>query len=1821
MSLKAAAGRASMSPPSSGRSSPVPHRQRQRQLRLAVAAEKDLFKADKGLRRYASNIDRALVTWEISPDEWADYIAFLARLLRAIQTHPRNLSLLPHSSAIATRLAQCLNPALPAGVHQKSLELYSYIFDTFGPDFIAGHLHEFLPGLAPVLSFASLSVRPLVYHLFQSHIVCLSTSHLRPALRSIILGVLPALEEGQGDDFERAFAILNTLEIRFAPTREDAVTSRDSDGYFWQCLFLAVVTSPSRRQGALKYLARQLPTFGRSAGAGQQLDTRLSRKADCIVALEPGLLIRCFVCGLLDPQILVQRDFLDIMVANLPLSSVVLQEKVASEDLDRLVLAAIQVILRRDMGLNRRLWSWFLGPEPKEQPESSQPSSPQLTRKTFEESRANQQLRYFTKYGKDSLERCIIKMLQSSADDVTQKSRPFRICLALMDRWEIGGLLVPKVFLPAMRSLHDYSLVTESTASAEVIRSASGFFDGVEASLIWECLLGILREALGQGRSSRQNLKLFRWIIDTFNVRDEEMLTIHIPYSMAYMASHFASQSLSSASRLAMLNITIRLLNLIPAPMISSKPSLSRNGETLTDSKIQKLVTELYDNAQHLSSDQVPPLVNSVAGLLCSRISLVIASALEHSDADLYSGAVSAMGALLSKTDAATLEDSTLCIALVKAFSSSTPASSDRPFPILASTVSLLSCLCQSEAGNLMAEADVVQIEPALTAGIWHYMSPSLPKFHIEAVKSFWQLEDLLASRETFHASVVSLMRRTRKNSSTLMTVGRSESIQRFAVLWTHSISLAAGNGRRGSSMTVLSDSRQLVRAREILEKPLLLILDALEYPNDPAFEVAKTWLAHLPSLGRVFEVVLERLSVIARDIEADSQSVERVRHRWRRDLAREMDYHLGLVRSLLTHGTQWTWQCISNTVVVEPTRSGATAIEALVGHCMRLLSSEEHSSVQLHQRAISIMGLLLTSSAAADLQGMDLDAQLLDKLMACMRSEMYAFQGDILNLIHHALKLRLANAAARDIKENSQLVPPSTKRPSIASPSRSDSCPTTKESLVGTPPEIFTCLRTGFASPKARDYLDKWLAFLANILPTFADSIFSNLLPLVETFLSELTKCHDSLVALSTSADSNGIAAPENVIMSLLEGLEMVLDRAYDCLMQETVSEPALKEVEPRAGFLSNVTSGVFKSEGPPSRTTTANSRLTVILAFHDSIRITLKMWLWASDVPDTSGLDQRCLATTAFNALKVRNKTRHLLQQLFSLEPLESLEVIISHWCTAPTDQEASSALSLLHVMQISTPKSIVPAVLDALCTRTNPSAISQDRHSSLTLDIEPPKVAAFFASYLHSIEDDAMDEVWPDCIAFLRDVLANPLPYRQVLPHLLSTILLLAEKLNNTNFGEQRKMRKDLGDIFQRLLSATFTTLPSGYVADPVTHTAHNGDGVTRTTALERSMTLTSVLSRVAAKLDVILDSPERITYAVNNISQNLVSPMFHAKSYPRNVTKELLELIVNLSRKAPTAKAWRKEVADSFNDPRLLASSPALMREAWFAVLHQWSLHEKDRVPELLSRLAPPSSAGIMFGVGASAARLEADRKTQLNLRRICLLLLASPEDTYVAHVRTTEEKISELFEASPASSPSSATKAELFMLCRALALSVSTFQLAPLWPIINDKLQAALSSLLPGSTTGDDFNNLTLFQACKLLDLLITLSPDDFQLHEWLYISDTIDAVYQPEDWAPTALADQVAEVLGSSSNEDGLTPTTSVVRSTGRRRALLGDAEDKEDIKAMPREDFVRASLRPFLSQLSIHAYEGVYSLDMPNTDALRDDLLADILDLGSIVE
>ena len=1699
-----------------------------------------------------------------------------------------------------------------------------------------------------MLSFASLSVRPGLYTLFEDYVVRLSTPNLRPILKSLILSLLPALEDETSEDFDRAFRILETLEQQFSPSSNEHTTKGDKDGYFWQCLFLAVITSPSRRQGALNFLMHKLPKFSSYSKEGHSAipstpngPSKLSPLAEAVISPEPGLLIRCFACGLSDPQILIQRGFLDLLVTNLLLDSPLLQSRVRTEDLDRLVSSAAQVLLRREMSLNRRLWSWFLGLDPTVKAHESQPPSPNIQRNQSAGAGTDWQFNYFSTFGRKPLERCILAMFKRNTTSPAQRARPFRICLSLMDRWEIGGSIAPHILLPGLESAYQYSLLASAEDTTEVMRSVSFFFDGIEATLIWENLFKLLKDATAPN-NDLDNVHLFAWTVQRFNINDEEMLTVHIPYAAIYLLSLLEDsdlETLSASRRATLFDITLTLLEMIPERAFTSHSKDSQRSDVLSARKrstedIRKDLDEFYRAREHPTNKERPIEGEAAAEILFELMSSLMLRALDRDMDSTFGSAVALLLNLHSKAPVLISSgQNELSSAIMQALHATATETRTLAFPTINSCILLLTALASSLYSDpIIMKPKVLDMQPFIIAQIWRFLSPNFPKYNVEAVKAIWQFRDLVSPEDSVEASLIGLVRDGLQRSAS--DYNRVDTCRRFAVLWNHTVPASSntkaglkGFTRRGSTIPSFTDAKQALHRQKILTDSLMLILDLLQDPVDVAFDFVTGWLRGLVSLDHVLDIHFDFLAKLLRiPAVPGSDKGKRVTRSGDQRL-RELVYIVEHILNILKHGKEWVWECLGNTHPSLFDESDAMdGLEMLAECCIRFLCSDEDYSQRLEMKSIELLDVLLVAPSAERLKSLDLDARLIDYLMKSLSANNAALQGQLLRLINKSLKLRVILEAPEPQVDTRSTGPVSVKGASATGGWHSPNASNT--SLVASPPpQLLSCLRMGFSSSAAREHLDQWLTFLSSILPVFAGAIFASVIPLVECLCAELNKTHNELVSTSKTVSAVTTIAPETTAMTLLEALEMVLARAHECLTEDHSAESVPKAVPQSRTRLGNMTSGVFKSEGPPSRTAPANSRLAVILIFQDAIRTSVKLWTWATHSTEMEDFDKTSAATTTYNALKIRNRTRYLLEQMFAIEPLESLEVVILNWCYTLDLRQAAATIDLLHVMKGLRPKNIVPAILDSICSRTNPSVLPAPRQSSQTVDLSALDVALFLLAYLHSTEDDAMDEVWSDCMAFLRDVLSNPMPYRMVLPALLSLILLLAQKADNTNFGEQHKMRRDLGDVFQRTLAATFTTLPSGYVLESgVSETEPLTNDVSNSSVGRRATKLTIVLKEVVANIEVILETADRTLTAINTISSNLIAPFMHAKSFPSNITSDLLVLLLQMSKKAPLAKPWKKDLLDAFNDPKLLATPVVQMENDWFPVLHQWCLYDKERMPELLSRLSPPSSAGIMFGVGANAARLEADRKTQLNLRRICILLLSSPEDTFVMHSRIIEEKVVELFEASPSSSPSAATKADLFMLCRAVVLSTSAVHLAPFWPTINDNLQSALTSLIPNASNSNSFGNLSLLQACKLLDLLIALSPDDFQLHEWLYVTDTIDAVYQPTGWNPSALGDQVAEALTSDGIDDtnGMIPSTPITSGmSGRRRPLLNNdsVSDKEDLKAASRDEFARAIIRPFLSQLSIHAYEGVYSMDTTDIGSCRRNLLDDLLDLSTIAE
>ena len=477
----------------------------------------------------------------------------------------------------------------------------------------------------------------------------------------------------------------------------------------------------------------------------------------------------------------------------------------------------------------------------------------------------------------------------------------------------------------------------------------------------------------------------------------------------------------------------------------------------------------------------------------------------------------------------------------------------------------------------------------------------------------------------------------------------------------------------------------------------------------------------------------------------------------------------------------------------------------AFAGLCVRALSispyddsSEASISLSTLQRTASaVLQQLLSAPYSETLADLRLEHPLIDWLMSLLENPDASVQGPALDVLLAALSLRPASqphilarphrrTASRDVSDD---------LPHFLSTDRGAGEQT--RLARPPPPELGRCLLAGFSSQSSRPVLDHWVSFLSACLPLFTETIFQLLIPLVECLCTQATSAFEDMKSAFAGDRRDVSINPEARIITLLTGLEYSLAYAHDSLMNDRTKVANVQSPEIPQGFLVNMVSGVFNSETLQTRSAAANNRLSVLLALRDTARTCFGIWSWGRNNHITNQHELSSLASFHYTTTRTRNRARRLLEHLFAIEPLECLENLVEVWCKAlgaEKDEQAQSIIDLLHVLDGSKPKNTIPAVFNAIYSRTNPNALDPRRKSTLTSDLTDTDLVTFLSEYAHSVDDDAMDEIWVDCMTFLRDVLSNPFPHRQILPRLLEFTATLGEKVDNTSFGDQR-MRRDL------------------------------------------------------------------------------------------------------------------------------------------------------------------------------------------------------------------------------------------------------------------------------------------------------------------------------------------------------------------------------------------------------------------------------------------
>ncbi|KAI5303252.1 hypothetical protein KEM56_007751, partial [Ascosphaera pollenicola] len=1743
----------------------------------------------------------------------------------------------------------------------------------------------YLPGIAPTLAFASLSVRPLFLSLFEKYLLHLNPGAIRPALKAILLSLLPGLEDETSEDFETALRIVNEFRLL---KLDDNGFDGDGTGYFWQTLFLISLTNPGRRAGVLSYLNKYFPRLGGAGswtikpttvdGGNEETET----DARAVTQPEPGLLIRCFAAGLTDSQMLIQRGFLDLLVTHIPLHSSLLQDDVTQKDMHVLVSAAISIVTRRDMSLNRRLWSWFLGPEASGNTDKTWDAISSAAHATFDNDSSPS--RYFSQYGLKPLVSTIKQMISRHSDTPSERAKPSRISLSLMDRWEIGALIVPEVFLPIMRSAQQYKQDCQSKAQFdEVFRSASAFFDGVESSLIFSELLGLIHvdpsKSKIQPAQVVDDLKLAAFVLKHFNIKEEEMVLVHLPlilfaliHKMKSLSTAIDKYPESSKSSLEALNeataIVQMILDMLPNRAFannSRRPSVMSPDVELRDSD-KFTIRDGLDFYRRCKESLEPPsqpiLPADLSISLLKGMSALVTLALESSDRTIYlKDWVSSFISMIAKAPQSTdIEEDIAQPLYGKIMTHLKTTSENLPFSAISPIVSIATTLYSiNSSKSYINYEQLYEIVPLLVHRLWAIISLSSPKYHVEVVRSLWILHSLTWQHHLVQASICQRMVDLKSSFPCHRT--SEERAEKFFILWNHSHHSNFDSyipEFTDSELTTQRDPNELRMEYQLalLDRPLYLVLDLLSVESQEANLLVKEWLKESNSIHNILRVLLLRLKQPAappdvaggHPISADNQISE-----W----ASQYRYVLQTLSKVIAASGSAAWSALTNYTVsgqalnsvVKDVPEDQTLQFAIVEVCIaifvRSTFSEGSPEIRCLQEAdLKVLQQLLAGPSAEGLSSFNIDTFVIDELCSAVDRRNEFLQPLLIDTLFVALKIRIAQESAvlaasvnsPNRRKTSLESSKSVTRLSLTSGEKVE-----KKSIIAPQPptKLMPCLLKGIRQSTSQVIVQKWISLLVECLPLYSSNIYQVVLTLVSTICERAkTAYHDLQNAFSQNGEVKQDRS-EQVAVTLLNGLDSCLAIVHERLMVEEASVPALKTPDQPQSFFGNMVSGVFSSDNSQPRNTTANNRLTVVLCFQDVLRLCFSIWSWGSN--NRSGESQQdldSLASFQYTSLRLRNRARRILEHLFQAEALESLEALIELWHQGMSGNDSNQGklvLNLLHTLVGSRPKFTVPAVFNAIYTRTNPNALEQNRKSSMSSHLTESDLVAFLVTYARSLDEDVLDEIWTDCTTFLKDVLANPFPHRQILPRLMEFTVILGEKMQHTSFGEDKRAKKELGDLLQRLLTATFTSKPLGSTVEP--STSHNFDESPPT--IIGSDDIVSILAAITPGLSVTLSEAERINTAMMSISTNVISPIFHSRLFPQNIHRNLLELLAQTGKVSAGSKHFRKDVFDAFNDPKFFSMRLDFVQSHWLRILNHWALIEKDRLPELLQRIPQPTNAGIMFGVGAAAARLEADRKVQLTLRRLSVLILATEDDNFSADMASIQQKLEDLLNATSVSSPSSVTRAEIFMVMRALVLKTSTIHLAPFWPLIGDELHNALSALTPvldNSRKGaETYNSYSILQGCKLLETLLLTSPDEFQAQQWLFVNDTIDAVYPPLQGPgndSAALADHIARILNCDGDDSGSQPTpgsgSSPEHSAASRQSSGGSSGSEPEpvddglrhgflnspfTREVAKDEIIERIVRPFLERLSIRAFESMYSMRSVDIEGCKDDLLADL--------
>ncbi|SCU90156.1 LADA_0F02212g1_1 [Lachancea dasiensis] len=1660
---------------------------------------------DSKQKKFHANIERALQHFD-SVTEWADYIASLGKLLKALQSWTPQFQnvkyYVPFPYQVSRRLSSSLSPNLPSGVHLKTIEVYSFIFSKIGIDSLSRECNIWVPGILPLMSYASITVKGPLIELYEDYLNQLSPSALRLLIKPLLASLFPDIDDESSESQPATLNLLETLRENIA-----------DEPLFWQSCFMVIINNKERRLGGLAWLTKYLPSLNavphkvqrnktgadtsqRTAESVQDspklkrqsaLDLLLPAAKD-VIHPEPGLLMRCLLCCLEeDNELLIKRGILDLLLQRVNLDSPVLQELSSSSDRNLLMMSCCKTMLTRDMSISRRIWNWLLGPA----------SIGEKSQKQAIDSND-----YFSRYGEKMLESGLRLMI----DQEDEAPDAYKICLAVMDRWEIASRIIPITFIPLISAAYQFR------SNNIIMKNASAFFDAVETNIICSHLF--------ETAVLRKDLNLLKFILCNFKIgHDEEIIIRHLP--LLLLAILCRQSDFDDAMFLTVCDI---LINFIPERAylpVEHSSFCSEAEREMPDvfSSIERFYSRFLGTASvtHLneSSDSGPPFsTEDLTFLIFSKLQTCLLS--YSKEACNFNICADVFVTFIDKVPKTYEEEKR-----IGAYGAGEIASNCLVRPIIKQLFDSKQVL---ESGSnesifgwiaiynkyLAIELSVMEaamLSKTLVKGLWPYLVAS--NTQIEAVKSLDELFTCHQGKYLESALSFAFVQESDINIK----------ISALDALWIHSENVVC-----------------------LARRPLELVLDELFDDQTPSYLCVSRWVSGVIKQGhskRLFHILCENLlkhcllQKSSLDELDDTDSFVYYCQILINTL--QVDHSLVLKsfkaeQTSLEHTEDWEGEDISN----YKNLAIAVSIKFLK------IKNTTGSSVQT---VLTMLDILLDST--------EQDFQNIVTFLLDITSKTFNASSQESDLICVSLMGIISKVLALSYREQIRL--------GILADHNSHL-------------RYIDFLVTGVSDMRRPLIINSYVKLLSESLVYFQSSIYSIILPLT----TSITGCIKTLF-------DGGNEKGENFqsIAYLLNGLQELMEISHSYLSAEE-SGGHIGAAPSRNEFLQNMVANVFSNDTSGNDARLRHEREIVVQSYKLVVHCCLDIWNWAHLQSKSQGFEKSELEAGLFQdsshhqAYKYKSHSKKLLSALFTLEPLEVLEELISL-------HPDNISLTLIQSLDGNKPILTLPHLFQAIVYRCNKlSAVNFSNTTASKVSPNPLLInqlsantlLKFMLNYMTELESAAVEDFYGDFLLFIKEISNSPQHYKNLSPLLLRMVALISDKVHHSRFGEERKVKRELSDTCSKYLQ--------GALAEEV-----------NPLSLEVYRNLKFVCSRLKY---IVVDYPlgDKFNSCLSTIIQSAISPVFK-KQQGKTIPAHVIDLLYTVSQMASKVKAFKSLINDAFVSDKKFALFET--HPLWSKIVFEWSNYADNKERLMIDLLASISTKSNAIGPNINPFTAWSDSEIEIkchDMVRISYLLLISPRDYYLLNFKTVMVQLEQnLMSEDPK------IRSCCYLLLRCVSLQFSPLHFAEYWSMLSYHLQTGLQKFYESLQMQQDTDANVVLQLAKCIDLILTLNFEEFSAsYEWLFVIDTINCIYKTDPYI--SLADEISDCKD-------------FMKSEASEFELADHSKHRAPLLRGIRDIQTHTQLRKFFLTLSYAHYEQMYSLEKPDESTCRDDVFGDI--------